>query len=260
MGSYLAVPLQSTNLQGKADSRVCLVLSVVFTLSIWRANFLALCVYLPFFVIIWYRFGLFTKASFADLKKLLFFCLFWVILALILSSFHLVTQTPSAMQTTSIQTNAGMQKLLFRVGLMFVRLFSLLLTSYTLLRLCSAHSLGLAVYGFARPFFGKSSWKVALSLSMMAQYLWFILDCAGKTRKGIISRGLASKGFAYWRLAFPHFCSLIAASTQQRAIAIVVRGVDSPEAWQQLEPLGVNATLKTAFACFGILSISFLSY
>lgn len=250
-----------------ADPRLCLVLTMVMSVSAWSAPPFSLFLYLAVMGAIWVSCRLWLTAPPKALRSACRFSLFWALCAFLVDGSSLVpalwahaaAATPDAAPLAVGVPTLGAEGItLARVSaLLFLRLFSLMLAALILTSLCSPRSLGLALTWFLRPFCREHAWKPALALALMAQYLPLILQALHTTRTAFRSRGLPAHGLRYWLRALPHTFRLLADRTYSQAVAVISRGLDTEAAWNTLRPLQARGYALISAGSGAILWLAF---
>ena len=253
--------------KSKVDPRVCLALTSLFSVVVWQAYFYALLVYLLGLALIWKAFELKKQAPTKALGRMFVFCAFWFFMVVIfdlLQHFSIIWQKLSHGENPFVleasQSAMLSQEVLLagrKASLLFLRLLALLWATLVLTSLCSPRRLGLALTWFIRPLSPQNAWRPALAVALMAQYLPLILRMASNAKIGIASRGFKTTGLAYWLRFFSQLFKLLVQSTQYQAVAVVLRGLDTMQAWSQLPPLQKNNLLHFCGISLIILGVAF---
>lgn len=135
---------------------------------------------------------------------------------------------------------------LAQTGLFCIQLSSLVLLGLLLAGAYSAYNLACAFSWCLRPlhsFTKIESWKLALALALLLNYIPRIFETLDSIRQATRLRHLPTQGFAYWRMAIPRFFGILAEQTWSQAVAIASRKLDSSAPWAMLAPLPLGQAL-----------------
>lgn len=146
---------------------------------------------------------------------------------------------------------------LFQTGIFCVQLLTLVLLGLLVTGAYSATTLACAFNWFLRPlrFLGYTeSWRLALALALLLQYIPRIFETLDGIRQGAFLRGLPSQGLGYWRMAIPRFFTILAEQTWGQAVAVASRNLDNATPWQWESPIPPAQIL-----CCGLYALSLIA-
>lgn len=246
-----------------ADPRMCVLLTALLGLMVWRAKLPAVLVFLALVATAFAIGNLTRRMEPGSLGRTLRFAAFWAGIKLFFDIANLLWRLWPQLAAAGLPhafplLAAGLPPPLEDALLLFLRLLTLMAAALALALHLSPRSLALAVTWFLRPLAGKNAWKPALALALMAQYLPRIHHISAQTRLAARSRGLPDSGLAYWRIALPQVIRLLSQSAWGRAVGIVSRGLDCPEAWSENAPLPPAAFAAAGLMAAGIVFLACL--
>ncbi|MDL2267769.1 hypothetical protein LJC46_07270 [Desulfovibrio sp. OttesenSCG-928-G15] len=219
-----------------------MLLTCLAGVLVWKAEFPGVWLYLVAALAPYGLRSIRDRAEPGAFSGLCFFALFWAVLKCVVDAvFAFATHWPDASAAFVALGPAPAQ-----AALLCIRIFSLMALALALTLYLSPGRLALAVGWFIRPLAGKNAWKPALAFALMAHYLPRIHRMIRQCRTAALTRGLPSKGLAFWKIAFPHLFRLLGQSTWNQAVAIVCRGLDAQEAWVMNRPLPLCALAAMA--------------
>jgi biotin transport system permease protein len=196
------------------DPRLKIILGLVLGVLVWHANLFGVVVYGLALCAILYVVG-FGQSGGAG-KRVLWFAGVWAGLKL---GAELLSGQPVAIAMAL-------------AGELGLRLAVLMLLGLALAASSSPRRLGLGLAWFLRPFLGAGTWRIALALSLMIHYLPLVWTSLERLSTVMTVRTVRRSWFQRVVLGFSVLLRSLSLSTWRQTVALAVRGLDRPEAWE----------------------------
>lgn len=215
-----AAPRRSRGPLGAVDSRVVLLLALLFGVLVWRASVAANGLYAAFFAALLAIAGTTRREARRIARWAGSFAVLWGGVKLALDLVGGVPPGP-ALATT---------------GQLCVRLAALLLLGAAVSALVSPRALGLALAAMTRPVLRGRAWSASLALMLMVHFIpraWAAFDSARaalRARRIRVSRARAIV------LVVEAGTRNLARMTWDQTLAVAARRLDRPEAWGDASP------------------------
>nr|WP_319775861.1 hypothetical protein [uncultured Sphaerochaeta sp.] len=141
---------------------------------------------------------------------------------------------------SAILEGANWVSALPETALLGLRLLVLLLLGLTLALSTQPRRMGLALSWFLQRFLGKKAWQLALAMALMIHFLPLVWETISTVRTTIALRASDLSRYRRTVLMIQATMRALSQKTWDQTLAIVARGLDSPEAWTANFPFHIR--------------------
>lgn len=213
---------------GNLDGRVLLIVALVSGLLIWQLPQLWLIPFTLFWVALVFISGAQRKVRPSVLRAYALFFLFWVGLKILLDTIGLLWQKSPLLPETYAPV-------LVNAGILGMRLVAMSAVGVFIVGVAGAQKLSLAFAWLLKPVMRKNAWKAALAMTLMLRFIPLAQRILRSSKTAV---RLRCESLGFWSrmgLLVGASLSLLAKQTWTQTIAVASRGLDCPEAWEEVK-------------------------
>lgn len=209
------------------DGRLLLIIALISGILIWQLPNLWITPFCAFWVILALISRSHRKVRPSILRGYALFFLFWVGLKIILDTIGLLWQKSPLIPETYAPV-------LIHAGVLGLRLITMGAVGIFIVGVTSARKLSIAFAWLLKPIMRKNAWKAALAMTLMLRFIPLTQRILRNSRTAV---QLRCQSMSIWRrlsLLMGVSLSLLAKQTWVQTIAVASRGLDCPEAWEEI--------------------------
>ena len=213
---------------GNLDGRLLLIVALVSGVLIWRLPDLWITPFTAFWVILAFVSGARKKTRPSILRGYALFFLFWVGLKIILDTIGLLWQKSPLLPETYAPVLIG-------AGVLGLRLIAMGAVGVFVVGVAGSRKLSIAFAWMLKPFMRKNAWKAALAMTLMLRFIPLTRRILRYSKTAVRLRCESMGVWERMGMVIGVALSLLAKQTWTQTIAVASRGLDCPEAWEEVK-------------------------